>query len=228
MRKGILLSIIFLLLFQNGIRGQPNGIGLDFEVSLSPEAGRWVYNPGKDETGSIIGYDRSFLSFLTALETGVYIETGKWRTGLFFNFRMLFENTLISSQHSIFSFQAYKISNFTTMNFYSLGISESFKLVDYGNFTFSPKFGLGTFFVETVHPGKERFGAKLVWSAGVICAWQRKGKIFFLEPHFTNYVIIPNKNGREGELNQIYSLGMKVGFRFQVGKKKAIKKNVEG
>ncbi|MEM7101651.1 MAG: hypothetical protein AAF502_00890 [Bacteroidota bacterium] len=207
---------LLVCFFHQDINAQIHSKSFSIDVSISPEAGRWIYNRGQDEDGVFRGFDRSFLSFLVAYEVGLNYRINRIRTGIRFTYRMLIEDQLIRSQQTRFNSERYQVTDANAVKLPTIFVDLGYDLVRYPNFSLVPMVSFGYFNHNSTHPEKENFGFRFAWSAGFINEFHRKRFSYFLHPHYTSYVIYPKEQLYPGELNQIYSLGFKFGVRWWI------------
>ena len=218
--KPYLILFLLVWLIPSEAEAQALRNGFSFELAGGPEAGRWAYHRGLDEDGVPLGFDRSFLSLLGSVEFGVFYHHRNLKTGIQANFRILFEDYLIRSQHTRFDFERYLVTDKKAVRLPSVNLVVAYSLVRYPKFIMRPQVSVGTFFLDTVHPDKENFGFHFVWSGGLENEWTKGRVSVLLQPHYTSYLIFPKENLLKGELNHIYSMGLKVGIRYWLAREK--------
>ena len=203
-RLGALFFLLPALFF-----GQSNS--LSFDITISPEIGRWVYDRGVDEQNVNLGFDRSVLSFLTSVGMGVEYNVRHFQVGIKTEFRSLFENELIRSQHTRLVRMEYDVATGSNVNMLSFGLTLGYRLVSYDRFSLKPSLVLGSFIIQHEHPDKQDFGFPFMWSGSMDMEWGRGNGKFLLAPHFTNNIIYPEKE-KEG-VSSIYSMGVRIGYK---------------
>ncbi|MEM6263287.1 MAG: hypothetical protein AAGI38_12320 [Bacteroidota bacterium] len=211
-----LLFIGFMFPLCASLYSQQWKVGL--EATTGAEIGWWIYDKGSNLEGvsNNLGWDRTHLAMMGPYEVTLLVQRERIGVGLVGGIRYLADDEMIASEHTSQIRNKYPITeNEESLWMNHTGIQFSYGLIHSPRFTLAPEIRLGFFDLETIHPGKDRFGVKSFWQLSVVHSIKLTPAVeAIVRPTYFQYHISVPDPVNFNERHDIYGIGVNAGIRF--------------
>lgn len=189
---------------------------LSLSVQSGTELGWWVYNKGWTDTLPTVhqGYDRTHLSFVAPVGLQLQYQHQRWEYGLGLQFRVLFDDVLIGSDHRRGGRNQYNLSrNGSDVGFVLWQGHLAWLALEKGRYQLWPQVQLGGFRPIATHPREQFFQYFVLYSLGLEQR-VRMGDNWALQlsPRYVEQTIFTGPGAYEGETHKIYTIGLILGI----------------
>jgi hypothetical protein len=184
-------------------------------VQSGAELGWWVYDKGFNDSLPDFhqGFDRTHLSFVLPLEISLHWQNQRWQYGLGLQYRVLFDDVLIGSDHRRSSRNQYNISrNGSEVGFVQWHAQLAWQALQQGRYQFWPWLRVGGFRPFAVHPREDYYRFFLHYTLALENRVQmgEKWALQFM-PRYTEKTILTRSDAFRGEQHKVYTIGIMLG-----------------